>query len=56
VLKLGDREDALPGIGFHLLLSDGPEQAQVVLFQGLAVTALPELADLAVIVQDEPGQ
>ena len=52
--ELGDGEDALPGVALDLLLAHAPQQADVVLLHRLVVAPLAELADLAVVVQDQP--
>ena len=51
-----DGEDALAGAGFDLLLAHAPQKADIVLLHGLVVAALAELADLAVVVQDQSGR
>ena len=52
--QLGHGEDALPGVALDLLLAHAPQQADVVLLHRLVVAPLAELADLAVVVQDQP--
>src|SRR4051794_7688404 len=52
--ELSDREDAFPGVALDLLLADPSKEANVILLYRLIVAALPELADLAVVVQDQP--
>jgi hypothetical protein len=50
---LSERKDASPSVGFDLVLMDTPKEADVVLPNRLVVATLTELADLAVIVQDQ---
>src|SRR5271166_107671 len=53
--ELRYREDALPGVALDFLLAHAPEQAEVVLPNSLIMAPLAELADLAVVVQNQPG-
>src|SRR5271166_47017 len=53
--ELSDCEDTLPGETLDLLLPHPSEEADIVLLNRLVVATLPELADLAVRVQDQSG-
>src|SRR5262245_30860174 len=52
--QLGDSEDALAGVSLDLLLLDPAQKAKVVLLYRSLMTAVTELADRAVIVEDQP--
>src|SRR5271157_1222935 len=51
--ELRDRQDALPGVSVDLLLAHPSKEADVVFLHRLVVAPLAELADLAVVVQDQ---
>jgi len=51
--ELRDREDAPSGVASDLLLAHPPKEADIVLLHRLVVAPLAELADLAVVVQDQ---
>src|SRR5205807_945363 len=54
--KLRDRENALAGGSLDLLLLHPAQQADVVLLERLTLAPLAELADGAVIVENQPRQ
>src|SRR5262249_26046250 len=54
VSELCQREDTSSGEAPDLLLPNAAKQGEVVLLHRLAVTPYAELADLAVIIEDQP--
>ena len=56
VRKLGDGKDALLPVCPNLLLTHTPQEAKVIVLDGQVVAPLTELADLAVLVQDQLGR
>src|SRR5262249_22744764 len=53
--QLRDGEDALAGVRLDLLLLHAPQEADVVLLGCLLLAPLAELADGAVVVEQQPG-
>jgi hypothetical protein len=53
VRKLGEREHTLAGVSLDRFFTDATQEAQVILSDGLVTTAIAELADPAVIIQQQ---
>ena len=52
--QLFDGEDTLSGVSLDLFLAYAPKEAEVVFLHDLLAASLAELADLAMIVQEQP--